>query len=305
MAWWDTAKEVGTTAGKAYVGWPALAYDAYKGNTSGVMGGLSGQWSGGNQQMAQLGNMTGQNYEGGGYLSGMKKGGSIDTDQFGNPFFPAGEPPTYNPSGTGTPNREALDFLKDYGTQPLDQQSPWAKMQQSLGERQLANNLGGIDRQTMSQSNQMMGDVAARGGLDAASAARIGQTASRAGMQASQGARGDHQDFMTGVGSTDLQQRLGASGKVAGLEPSYASQAGADERYKYAADFDRWGAMQKAYGDAELAKAIGKGGSSPMFSQNMLGNAFGGGGGGGGGFWQGMGMPSQNPWTYAPNLPMG
>jgi len=246
MGWWQDAEE--------------KANEATGGNAKYLVG--VGPW--GAATMTTYDNMQG------GYLGQKRRGGSIDTNQFNQPFLPYGAPPTYNPSGVSTPNREALDFLKGYGTQPLDQQSPWAKMQQQLGERQLSRNLGQIDTQALGQSKQMMGDVSARGGLDPASAARISQTASRAGMQAGQGARGDHMDFMSGVGSTDLQQRLGASGKVAGLEPSYASQAGADERYKYGADFAKWKAMQQVYGDAELAKALGGSGSSSQLPSNFL-----------------------------------
>jgi hypothetical protein len=217
-----------------------------------------------------------KNAQGGGYLSNYFKGGARPDEV--QPFMPGGEPPSFGDytSGAGvTPNREALDFMKDYGTQPLNQQSPWAKMQQGLGERQLDRNLGEIDRQTQAQTGQMMGNVAARGGLDAASAARIGQTGSRAGMQASQAARGNYKDFMSGVGTTDLEQRLGMAGRVAGLEPQYAQQQSIDDRFKYGADFDRWRELRDIYGDAELANSLGQGGSDPMFSGDLRPDAMG------------------------------
>lgn len=293
MGWWDSVKDVGQQAATAYVGWPGMAYNASQGDYGQVMGNMGGSWAGGGMgQGMNTGNLmglgAGRNAEGGGYLSKYFEGGGIDDDQFKHPFLPYGEPPSYSSSGGATPNREALDFLKDYGTRPLDEESPWHKMQRERGERQLNRNLSGIDTQTMSQGNQMMGNVAARGGLDSATAARLGQSASRAGMQASQGARGDHLDYMSGIGTTDLQQRLGASGTVAGLEPSYAQAQFAQDKAKYMGDFNKWEAMTKAYGDSELAQAIANSGSDPMMSNNMFGNPFGGGGGGMPPFVQGV-----------------
>jgi hypothetical protein len=209
----------------------------------------------------------------GGYLEQYGQGGNVDTGQFKDPFLPYGAPPVYDPataaSGGGTPNREALDFLKGYGTQPLGQQSPWYQMQQQLGQRQLDRNLAGIGSQTQAQAGQMMGNVAARGGLDAATAARLGSTASRAGSQAAQGARGDYADFMSGIGTTDLQQRLGAAGKVAGLEPQYAMQSLQGDKLGYTSQLNQWQAMQQAAANAKQAQAIAEQGSQPLIPSDM------------------------------------
>jgi len=259
--------------------------NTYRGAAVGTAGGIDPATGGLLGASGAFGNMD----KPGGYLGGLFGGPGGSSKGFDQPFFPYGEPPQYGGDSSGaTPNREALDFMKDYGTQPLNQESPWMAMQREQGQRQLNRDLGGIDSQSQSAYQQQVGNLAAAGGIDPATKARLAQTSGRAGMMASQQARGGYQDFLGQAGSTDLQQRLGMSQAVAGLEPSYADAQRNADRFQFQADTDRWGMMQQAGENRLLANAIAGSGTNSMFPQNMgLGGLFpnmpspGGGGGGG------------------------
>ena len=130
--------------------------------------------------------------------------------------------------------------MTQYGTQPLGEESPWMRMQRNLGRGELSRQLGEIRGQTQSSAEQQIGNLAAQGGVDPATAARMREASGRAGMMASQEARGGYQDFLGKAGISDLEQRLGMAKSSAMLEPEYTKSQMEPERLRYESQFNQW-----------------------------------------------------------------